>query len=88
MSSWRQDEYDIRREEEEREGGSARFEGVVENELYMDGASLRTKYDRVDRGPGGYNGERARWGGAGVGSPGGEVKFKGRGSMKYKERKW
>ena len=88
MYSRRQDEYDIRREEEAREGGSERFEGVIEDEPYMDRGSRRMNYDRRDRGPGTYHGGGARLGGAEAGNTGGEVKFKGRGSMKYKERKW
>ncbi|MCJ1434545.1 hypothetical protein MMC27_003914 [Xylographa pallens] len=88
MYSRRQDEYDIRREEEEREGGSARFEGVIEDEHYMDRGSRRRNYNRHDRGLDSYKGGGARLGGAEAGNTGGEVKFKGRGSMKYKERKW
>ncbi|MCJ1393074.1 hypothetical protein MMC18_005946 [Xylographa bjoerkii] len=86
--SQRQDEYDIRREEEEREGGSGRFEDVIEDEHYMDRGPLRTNYYRQGRGLGGYSTDGGRLGSAGAEGTGGEVKFKGRGSMKYKERKW
>ncbi|MCJ1398795.1 hypothetical protein MMC11_001996 [Xylographa trunciseda] len=85
--SRRQDEYQIRREEEEREGGSGRYEGVIEDGHYLDRDPGRMSYHRQGRGPSGYNDSGGRLGGAGIEDTGGEVKFKGRGSMKYKERK-
>lgn len=84
------DEEALRREEAEREGGRQRWEGIIDD---------RAEYDKRDYG-GGYYGrrdnkgdrnrnddQRFRGGDHSV-AAGTEVRFKGRGSMKYTERKW
>ncbi|KAI9848838.1 MAG: hypothetical protein M1837_006354 [Sclerophora amabilis] len=86
---FRPDEDLIRREEEEREGGDDRFEGVIErDEDYYDEDRAGRRY-----GGGSYPHSDGRLGGQGHdddddggGGPG--VIFKGRGSMKYREKRW
>ncbi|KAI9759023.1 MAG: hypothetical protein M1835_000477 [Candelina submexicana] len=77
----REEEEAIRREEMEREGGEGRFEGLIEDDSgdYMRGGRERVWRDREAGGEG-------RLGGGGGGE--GEVKFKGRGSMKFRERRY
>lgn len=89
---YRLDEEQLRTEEKEREGVRDRFEGVVEDECIDRKEGKRQGYDSRRHGQGTYhcsgNGDRNGGQGAGIDGTGGEVKFKGRGSMKYRERKW
>ncbi|KAI9865152.1 MAG: hypothetical protein M1813_002472 [Trichoglossum hirsutum] len=93
----RADEDRIRREEEARDGGPDRFQGIIED----DGRNgrgggydarggdhwYRPSWGHVDYGDSGrLGGAESAVGGTRDGD--GEVKFKGRGSMKYRERRW
>jgi hypothetical protein len=88
----RDDEALLRLEEMEREGGARRFEGAMDvDDVGGDAAGERER--EREREPG-HDRERKgrRWGGGGgAGGKGhdatgdGEVKFKGRGSMKFRE---
>jgi hypothetical protein len=88
----RDDEALLRLEEMEREGGAGRFEGAMDvDDVGGDAAGERER--EREREPG-HDRERKgrRWGGGGgAGGKGhdatgdGEVKFKGRGSMKFRE---
>ena len=83
------DEQPFQREKEDREGGGDRFEGVME-EGY-DGGTQRRRIQQYRRSQweGGSQGGYGRLGGGcGGDDMGGEIKFKGRGSMKYREKKW
>lgn len=88
---WRDEEM-IRREEEEREGGRGRFEGIIEDggggNGYAGGKDGEYGGWRTENGRGEHNGEGRLGGGGGDADAGAEVKFKGRGSMKYREKKW
>ena len=91
------DEDVIRREEREREG-RGRWDGVIGDEVeggWENGGSGRMRgYDAGVEGRGGRWGDGRLGGGGGNGNEnengneGAEVKFKGRGSMKYRERRW
>ena len=86
----RVDEDQTRWEGEERDGGRGKFESVIA-ERYSSGRGDRNGGFR-DRGEqqGGYSREGitgGRLGGANDDDVWGEVKFKGRGSMKYRERR-
>ena len=84
----REDEYQIRKQEEEREGGKGRYEDVIEDEddeARNSGSRRRDDRHRGREQAGGYG---RIGGGGGSEEAGGEVKFKGRGSMKYRENKW
>lgn len=85
------DEEILRREEEEREGGRQRWEGIIDDGTGYDdrayGGMRHGNYEVRDA--------NKRLGGGeifgaevGTGVGGKEVRFKGRGNMKYKERKW
>ena len=84
----REDEDAIMHEEREREGGAGRFDGAVgygNGYGYGDGGRLG---GGGGGGSGGSNGRLGdgRTGRDGFGADDGGVKFKGRGSMKYRER--
>ncbi|KAH0544278.1 hypothetical protein FGG08_001541 [Glutinoglossum americanum] len=92
----RADEDRIRREEEAREGGEDRYQGIIEDDKRNGGGDgydarggdhwYRPSRGYVDRGDSGRLGDAENVGGPPDGEPG--VKFKGRGSMKYRERRW
>lgn len=85
--SQRRDESWIRKEEQEREGGEDRYHGVIEDE-YSRNRRRPADYYRQEGQVRCHNGG-GRFGGGGGGgeNDAGEVKFKGRGSMKYREKK-
>ena len=87
-----EEEEELRREEAEREGGRGRWEGVIvgEEEGWVrngGGGAGVGREGRAGRWGDGRlgGGERAAGGGKGEET---EVRFKGRGSMKYRERRW
>lgn len=95
--AYRPDEDLIRREEEEREGGDDRYAGVIEDDetrwrrrefpersRRWDGG--KGKGNRYGNGNGNVRLDKDDGGGGNI-VEGGEVIFKGRGSMKYRERK-
>ena len=85
---YRVDEEDIRREEREREGGTNRFEDVIddEHECRQDSRQIRgSSYNPPKRA---LRYDDVHLGESGETDAGGQVKFKGRGSMKYRERQW
>ncbi|MCJ1478206.1 hypothetical protein MMC13_006882 [Lambiella insularis] len=83
----RRDESWIRREEEEREGGQSRFDGVLDSGYIRKSKRPTDHYRPTGQSP--YRKSQGRLGGNDSGDGGeheaGEVQFKGRGSMKYKE---
>ena len=90
----RRDEEWILREEAEREG-RGRWEGVIEDDGGVENSGVGRRggggYEPGREVRGGRLGERrlgAGEGRLGGGNEGAEVKFKGRGSMKYRERRW
>ena len=90
IRSYRPDEEWIRREEAEREGGDGRFDGVIEDDSHdRGGGGPKHVYYGQSREPRGYQHREERLGDGGEAADDGpEVKFKGRGSMKYREKRW
>ena len=86
-NDYRLDEDQIRQEEEEREGGRGRFEGIIEDNNGRDYKFRNERRQRPDSYHHGSSGS-GRLGGDNVDSTDGGVKFKGRGSMKYREKRW
>ncbi|KAI9877449.1 MAG: hypothetical protein M1830_003871 [Pleopsidium flavum] len=103
LDTYRDDEDLIRRQEEERDGGDERYKGVIEDDELRwqrrdfgprnnrwgsnKGNGNRNRNDRLDKDDRGGGGGGGGGGGITAEDRGGEVKFKGRGSMKYRERK-
>ena len=83
----RPDEDQIWREEQERDGVDGRFENIIDEDHRSGVGREEGTYNRQPKGRDGYRGGRLRYGGEET-DVGGEVKFKGRGSMKYRERRW
>lgn len=88
----RRDEEALRRAEQEREGGRARWDGAMEGVERYGGRDI---FQSGGGGGGGRNRDegdvdRSGGGGGGGGDESEEptVRFKGRGSMKYREKKW
>ena len=88
QGEFRDDEEMIQREEAEREGGRERWEGVIKDEgephivkWSIEGSGRKRESRGVALGEGRSGGN------GGSADSGAEVKFKGRGGMKYREKK-
>ena len=85
----RPDEHLIQRKEQERKISRDRYKGVVEEGYDGGGQRRRSEHYRRGELQGRSQGGYGRLGGRGGGDDtDGEIKFKGRGRMKYREKKW